>query len=230
MSKDLLTMKEIPETERPYEKAEKLGISSLSDAELLAIILQSGQRGVTAVDLAHKVLLEANNLDGLFELSLEELRSISGIGRVKSLNIMAALELGQRASAQRASRKRHKVHGPNDLFSYIESQLRFQPREKFYIIMLDTRNRVIRHVLISSGGLSASVIQPRDIFREAVKANAAAVVLVHNHPSGDALPSEADRVSTQRLSEIGQMMGVQVLDHIVVGAEGCHSLRALGLM
>ncbi len=230
MSRNVLTMKEIPLTERPYEKAEKHGINALSDAELVAIILQSGQKGITAVELAHRVLLEAQSLDGLFEMSLEELRSIFGVGRVKSLNIMAALELGQRASAKRAGRKRHKVHGPNDLFSYIESQLRFQPREQFYIIMLDTRNRIIRHVLISSGGLSSSVIQPRDVFREAVKANAAAIVLVHNHPSGDALPSEADRTSTQRLTEIGQMMGVEVLDHIVVGAEGSVSLRSLGLM
>jgi DNA repair protein RadC len=230
MSKSVLTMKEIPLTERPYEKAEKLGILALSDAELLAIILQSGQKGVTVVELSHKVLLEAGSIDGLFDMSLEELRSISGIGRVKALNIKAALELGQRATAKRAGRKRHKVHGPNDLFAYIESQLRFQPREQFFIIMLDTRNRIIRHVLISSGGLSSSVIQPRDIFREAVKANAAAIVLVHNHPSGDAMPSEADRTSTQRLSEMGQMMGVQVLDHIVVGSEGSMSLRALGLM
>jgi len=230
MSKSVLTMKEIPQTERPYEKAEKLGISALSDAELLAIILQSGRKGVTVVELSHKVLLDAGSLDGLFDMSLEELRSIPGIGRVKALNITAALELGQRASAKRAGRKRHKVHGPDDLFAYIESQLRFLPREQFFIIMLDTRNRIIRHVLISSGGLSSSVIQPRDIFREAVKANAAAIVLVHNHPSGDAMPSEADCTSTQRLSEMGQMMGVQVLDHIVVGSEGSLSLRTLGLM
>lgn len=230
MSKDLLTMKEIPLTERPYEKAEKFGINALSDAELLAIILQSGTAGRTVLELSQRLLVEAGSLDALFDFSPEEFQTIDGIGRVKSLKIMAALEMGQRASIRRANLKRHKVNAPDDIFTYIEAKLRYEAREKFYIILLDTRNRVIRHVLISSGGLSASVIQPRDIFREAVKANAASIILVHNHPSGDSMPSDADQSSTRRLSEMGQMMGVPVLDHIVVGAEGCFSLRASGMI
>ncbi len=224
-----LTMKEIPETERPYEKAERAGVRTLTDAELLAVLLTSGRSGETAVQTAQRALVMSGGLAGLLETSLEELRGLPGIGRVKSIRILAAVELGQRAVAERRSCTRPPASGPEEVIRYVEADMRYLPREEFHVLLLDTRNRVIKSVKISQGGLAAAVIHPRDIFREAVKANAAAIVLVHNHPSGDSAPSRVDIESTKRFTEIGSMMGIPVLDHIIVGAESSSSLKQLGL-
>lgn len=226
---DNLTMKDLPVRERPYERAEKLGIDALSEAELIAIIIKTGKTGSTALSLAHRVLASAGGLADLMEMSQEDLKRVPGIGRVKALQILAGLELGQRASAARASLERPRIHGPDDIIGYVEAHMRYRPREQFAVVLLDTRHRIIRHVVISSGGLSSSVIQPRDIFHEAVRANAAAVILVHNHPSGDPFPSRADQDSTKKIVELGDALGVPVLDHIIVASESTLSMRECNL-
>ena len=224
-----LTMKELPVSERPYEKAERKGIGSLSHAELLAVILVSGRGGETALQVAQKVLKASGGLKGLLEMSPQELQDIPGIGRVKSIRTLAAVEIGQRAVAERKSEIRIEASGPDDVIKHVEATMRYLPREEFHVLLLDTRNRIIKSVKISQGGLAAAVIHPRDIFREAVKANAASIVLVHNHPSGDSSPSQADIESTRKFSELGKMMGIPVLDHVIVGAESSSSFSRLGL-
>ncbi len=227
--KELLTMKELPESERPYEKAEKEGIGRLSHAELLAIILTSGRSGETAIQIAQKLLVKTDGIKGLFDASLEELQETPGVGRVKAIRTLAAVELGQRAASQRQAEVRESAEGPDDVIRHVEATMRYLPREEFHVLLLDTRNRIIKQVQISQGGLAAAVIHPRDIFREAVKANAASIVLVHNHPSGDSKPSRADIESTRQFTELGKMMGIPVLDHVIVGAESSSSFSRLGL-
>lgn len=224
-----LTMKELPPSERPYEKAERDGVRSLSHAELLAIILTSGRGGETAVQTAQRLLLKCEGIKGLLETSPEELRELPGIGRVKAIRVLAAVEIGQRAVAERQAEVRTPAAGPDDVIRHVEATMRYLPREEFHVLLLDTRNRIIKSVRISQGGLAAAVIHPRDIFREAVKANAASLVLVHNHPSGDPSPSRADIESTRKFSELGKMMGIPVLDHVIVGAESSASFSRLGL-
>lgn len=224
-----LTMKELPLGERPYEKAESQGLETLSHAELVAIILTSGRGGETAVQTAQKLLVKTEGLAGLLESSIEELREVPGIGRVKSIRVLAAIELGQRASSQRQLQVREPASGPDDVIRYVEASMRYLAREEFHVLLLDTRNRIIKSVRISQGGLAAAVIHPRDVFREAVRANAAAMVLVHNHPSGDPSPSTADIESTRKFSDLGKMMGIPVLDHVIVGAESSASFSRLGL-
>ena len=224
-----LTMKELPSSERPYEKAEGKGVGTLGHAELLAIILTSGRSGETALQIAQKILVKSEGLKGLLDMSPQELQEIPGIGRVKAVRVLAAVELGQRVAADRRSEVRVQAQGPDDVIRHVEATMRYLPREEFHVLLLDTRNRIIKTVRISQGGLAAAVIHPRDIFREAVKANAASIVLVHNHPSGDSSPSQADIESTRKFTELGKMMGIPVLDHVIVGAESSSSFSRLGL-
>ncbi|MGI6157557.1 MAG: RadC family protein [Saccharofermentanales bacterium] len=224
-----LTMKELPCSERPYERALQHGVTTLTDAELIAVLLATGRAGETAVQTAEKVLVESDGLAGLLDASPEELQSVPGIGPVKALRILAAVELGQRASSERQHAVRPVMTGPDAAIRHVEASMRYLTHEQFRCLLLDTRHRVIKTVMISKGGLAAASIHPRDVFREAVKGNAAAVILVHNHPSGDASPSRADIESTRRFVELGTMMGVPVVDHIIVGSEASTSFRRLGL-
>lgn len=224
-----LTMKELPLSERPYEKAERKGVGTLGPAELLAIVLTTGRSGETAVQVAQRILVKSEGLKGLLEMSLQELQEIPGIGRVKAVRVLAAVELGQRAVAERRAEVRVPALGPDDVIRHVEAAMRYLPREEFHVLLLDTRNRIIKSVRISQGGLAAAVIHPRDIFREAVRANAASIVLVHNHPSGDSSPSQADIESTRKFADLGKMMGIPVLDHVIVGAESSSSFSRLGL-
>ncbi|HZK29319.1 MAG TPA: DNA repair protein RadC [Clostridia bacterium] len=224
-----LTMKQLPATEQPYERAESEGVRMLSNAELLAIILTTGRGGETALQTAQKILVMTDGPKGLLDTSPEELREVPGIGPVKSVRILAAIELGQRAAADRQAEIRASASGPDDVIHHVEANMRYLPREEFHVLLLDTRNRIIKSVQISQGGLASAVIHPRDIFREAVKANAASIILVHNHPSGDSSPSNADIESTRRFSDLGKMMGIPVLDHVIVGAESSSSFSRLGL-
>lgn len=224
------TMKDRQYMERPYEKLEQQGARSLSDAELIAILLQSGLAGATAVEIANQLLSSLNGLSGVYEASIEEICQIKGIGRVRAIRLKAAFEIGNRHLNSRREEIRPALRRPDDIVQLMEPELRYLNREEFHIILLDIRQRMIRKIKISRGGLAAAVIFPRDIFREAVKANAAAVILVHNHPSGDAEPSPADLESTRKLMEIGQMMGVPVVDHLIVGAQGSISMKERGLI
>lgn len=227
-----LTMKCLPVADRPYEKMLASGPQALSDAELLAVIIRSGTRESSAVQLCQKLLSTqtGNSLNTIQDNSLEELMAFPGIGQVKALQIKAALEIGSRAMATSRSQVRQPIRSPDEAIKYIENEMRLLPREELRIILLDIRNRVIRTCRISEGGLSASVIQPREVFREAVKANAAAMILAHNHPSGDSTPSREDMETTRKLLEVGELMGVKVVDHLILAAYGSTSFKQLGLI
>ncbi len=227
---DKLVMKELSYSERPYEKLERQGVSALSDAELLSIHLQSGVRGSTALDIANKMLVKFGGLVHLSDASLEEMQQLKGVGRVRAIRLKAAFELGNRRLSSWRDKEVVVLNSPQDIISLLEPEMRYLPREEFHILLLDIRHRLIRKIKIADGGLAGAVIFPRDVFREAVKANAAALVLAHNHPSGDAKASEADIQSTQNFVKMGSMMGIPILDHIIVASRGSISLREEGLM
>jgi DNA repair protein RadC len=173
---------------------------------------------------------ETDNLAFLRESSLEELTALPGMGRVKALQLRAAVELGSRAERSSRRQTRRLLKRPEDAYALLESEMVSLPREELRVILLDARNRLIRITRISEGGLSSAVIHPRDLFREAVKANAAALILVHNHPSGDATPSPDDLTTTRRMCETGEMMGIRVVDHLILARGGSVSLKQTGLM
>jgi DNA repair protein RadC len=228
-----LTMRKLPVGDRPSEKLQKLGAQTLSDAELLAVIIRSGNRRESALALCQRLLAHEQayrGLSALSESSFEELMCYPGIGRVKASQLKAALEIGNRTTGDFRNRSRQQIHSPDDALALLDFEMLSLPREELRIILLDVRNRVIRVSRIAEGGLSASVILPRDLFREAVRANAAALILAHNHPSGDSSPSREDLETTRRLQEIGEMMGVKIVDHLIIAAGGSISLRKQGLI
>ncbi len=227
-----LLMKEMPEGDRPYEKLERLGARAMSDAELLSVIIRNGTKQESALQLGQRIMSLAGErgLMMLQEHSLEELMEIQGIGRVKALQIKASLELGNRTIDRARNTPRRQIKTPEDARLMLEEQLRSCPREELHMIMLDIRNRVIRTIRLSEGGLSSAVIQPRDLFREAVKANAASIILVHNHPSGDPSPSQDDIDSSLRLMEMGGLMGIRVIDHLVISLSGYISMKQEGMI
>lgn len=228
---DRLTMLSMPVDDRPYEKLLTCGAKSLTNAELLAVIIRSGSRRESALALCQRLVArEREGLDQLQESSLEELMDNPGIGPVKAAQIKAALEIGNRAFSNNTRSRRSFIRSPQDAIGLLECDMRALPREELRIILLDVRNRVIRVSRISEGSLSSAIIHPRELFREAVKANAASVILAHNHPSGDASPSGEDLETTRRLVEAGNMMGIQVIDHIILASGGSISFKQGGLI
>lgn len=222
-----------PESERPSERFFTLGPAALTDAELLAIIIRSGNQRQNVLQLAQSLIIHesggAGGLAFLLERSLEELMNHDGIGKVRAIQLKALIEIASRASAD-ARKPRQAIRTPQDAGRLVETDMMNLPREELRAILLDIRNRVIRVIRIAEGGLSSSVISPRDLFREAVRANAAALILAHNHPSGDPSPSHEDIETTRRFMEMGDLMGVRVMDHIVVARIGTVSLKQQGLI
>ncbi len=224
------TLSRLPRSERPYEKLERSGVKALSDAELIAILLRTGTKSMSALDLSRLLIHRFGDPEGngglafLHDLSLDELKEIDGIGRVKAIQIQAALELGIRSSYQ-DTKKRRLLNTPKKVAAYISPILTHEPREQMFILALDSKSRLMKHHLVQEGGLQSIVISPRDLFREAIRANAAAIILVHNHPSGDPTPSPQDIASTKTLLEASRLLGVPLQDHIVVGHEGYVSIR-----
>lgn len=222
------TMRDLPEAERPYEKMEMRGVSALSDAEILAIVICSGSSGRSALETAQELLSGERSLQDLMNMSPEELQSFRGIGRIKALRILASLQLGRRLGG----RGRNKVHpligSAGDAIKLMECELMGLPQEEFHLLLLDVRGKLIRKTRVAGGGLAGVMIHPRDIFREAVKANAASVILCHNHPSGDPRPSREDIEASRRLEAAGELIGIRVADHIVIASNGSLSLRQEG--
>lgn len=217
-----MRIKDLPEEERPRERLCRLGAASLSDAELLALILGHGSRGESAVDLARRLLA----LGAWHRLSLEELESVPGVGRAKAVRVKAALELGRRLHLLRE--RPSFISSPAEAYSFL-SDLGFLEEEQFWTLLLNRKNGIIGRELIAVGGVSQVPVDPRDVFRAAVRRNAAALILAHNHPSGDPSPSPEDVSLTRRLVESGRLLGVEVLDHLVVVAGGYVSMRAKGV-
>lgn len=213
-----IKIKQLPETERPYEKLELYGEKMLSNAELLAIIIKSGTKENTSVELANKILsiVENGSLQCLREISLEEFKKIKGIGKVKAIQLKAVCELARRMSMP-INQKNIKVTSSTDVANLLMEELRFEKVEYVKLLLMNAKNVVLRIIDISKGGTNSAIVEPKEILQEAIRAGIPKIILVHNHPSGDCTPSPADIEMTKRLYHAANILGIQLLDHIVIG-------------
>lgn len=205
-----------PINERPRERLLKDGPGVLSDAQVLAIVLRIGRRDSSAVDVAMDLLRELGGMQGLSNRSVEELCRVPGIGPAKAAQLKAAIELGKRVLAAPLS-SGTRIASSAELFRHYYPLLRDLRQEVFKVVLLDAKHAIVREATVSEGSLTVSIVHPREVFNLAVRESAAAVIFVHNHPSGDPTPSEEDRVLTARLVAAGELLGIRVLDHLIVG-------------
>lgn len=232
MKENYLTVKELPSSERPYEKCEKYGTTSLSDAELLAVILRTGTKNLRAIDLAVNILNYSETypgLKGLNYLTMKELKRINGIGRVKAIELVCLTELTKRMSKE-IHRESLKLVTPKSVADYYMQDMRHLNREQVLLLMLDTKSKLIKDMVISSGTVNASIMPTREVFIEALKQEAVNIILIHNHPSGDPSPSAEDLRVTKRMKEAGNLVGITLMDHIIIGDNKYISLKEQGLL
>jgi DNA repair protein RadC len=222
-----MKIKEMPWFERPGARLKRGGPAVLSDAELLAIVLGRGSKEENVIDCSRRVLRE-QNLHYLAELSLPELSKQFGDDEVKALKVSAMFELFRRTNRLKASGFTRKMTCAEDVYHCFADRLAEKKKEHFYVLCLDTKHRIIQETLVSVGILDASLIHPREVFNPAVKASCHSVILVHNHPSGEAEPSPNDIEVTKLLMEAGRLLGIEVLDHIIIGKDGYVSLKEKG--
>ncbi len=215
-AKKYFKIKELPAHERPRERLEKLGAEALSDAELLAILLRTGTPGVSALGLANRILFKFGDLKSVAASTLEQVCEIDGIGRAKAIQIKAAFDIAKRLSEFRPLEK-PVVRSSRDVFSLLVDEMRMQEKECFKALYLDVKNHVKKVETISVGTLNASLVHPREVFKAAVRDNCAAVIIVHNHPTGDPAPSAHDTETTKRIQAAGRLLGIELLDHIIIG-------------
>jgi DNA repair protein RadC len=213
-----LTIHELPKQDRPREKLAALGASALSESELIAILLRTGLRGCNAVDLARDLLARYKSLAALSRCGVKELAAIKGIGMAKAVQLAAAFGLGSRLAQEKLARS--KIDSPQLVYDLLGAEMRALNRESLRIVLLDTRYHLLRIEEISLGSLNESIAHPREIFRPAIIHSAYAIIVAHNHPSGDPTPSEADHRLTRRLAEAAQLLQIQLCDHVIIGSPG----------
>jgi DNA repair protein RadC len=223
-----LTIKDMPAGERPRERLARLGARALSNSELLAIVLRVGVKGETVLSLATRLLSEYGGLHGLAKAGFAELESKRGMGTAKAAQLGAAVELGRRMMLA-APEESVVVRSPADVANLLMAELSHLDQEHFRVIQLDTRNRIVGSQTVYIGSLNASHIRVAEVFREAVKRNCAAIVVAHNHPSGDPAPSSEDISVTRQLLEAGRLLDIELVDHLVIGQLRYVSLRERGL-
>jgi DNA repair protein RadC len=221
-------LRDMPQDDRPRERLMQVGATAVSSAELLAIILRVGSRNESVVQLATRLLAHFGGLPGLARASLTELQEVKGIGPAKAIEIKAALELGRRLLAA-APEERAQITSPADAANLLMSEMMFLEQEHLRVILLDTRSRVLSSPTVYVGSLNSSVIRVGELFRAAIKANAAAIIVAHNHPSGDPSPSPEDVNVTRQIVQAGKLLDIQLLDHIVIGRQRFVSLKERGL-
>lgn len=225
------TMKQLPVSERPYEKAEQEGAENLSDKELLTVLIRTGTKTERADQIALKLLNAwgEDGLQALWGMGLEELIRIPGIGRVKAIQLVCVCELARRM----ARGKRlfgMQVTSPEEIVSYYNVQLKYRQKECLILLILDCKNRIASEEIISLGSMHSSIADPREIFQTALRKNGASIILLHNHPSGDPTPSRADIVTTERVKKAGELLGLPLKDHIIIGQNSYISLKAEGYL
>ena len=216
-----VTMKEIPSADRPYEKCEKLGAGALSDTELLAVLLRTGTRGENALELASRILYHngESGILGIHQFSIERLKKIHGVGRVK------AVQLSKASAGELLS-----FENPDSIARYYMEDLRHEKQEIMKLLMLNSKSKLIGETNISKGTVNASLITPRELFIEALQKNAVFVIILHNHPSGEPTPSREDRLITRRIQDAGALIGIELLDHIIIGNNCYVSFREEGML
>jgi len=222
-------MKSVAAHDRPREKLQRVGATALGDNELLAVVFGHGRANASALDLANAVLTAVAGLDRLARARYDELRHIPGIGAARAAQIVAAVELGRR-TLTRVGRERIQITSPRVLAEMLLPQYGSRAVEQFGVVLLDTKHRVLRTTVVTVGTVDASIVHPREIFREAASAGAAAIVLFHNHPSGDPEPSQDDVVLTRRVAAAGILMGIDVVDHVILADARYCSMREKGLL
>lgn len=229
MDSNSLTMREVPNEERPRERMLQYGSQALSNAELLAILLRTGTYSESAVTLAQRILSECGDFRNLVDMSKDQLTQIKGIGDAKALQIQASIELGRRL-ARSIHNEAVTIRSPESVANLMREELRYLQKEHFVCLFLNTKNHVIGQETLSMGSLNASIVHPREVFRAAIKRSSASIICVHNHPSGDPTPSPEDIQLTHRLVEAGSIIGIEVLDHIIIGDFKFVSLKEQGFM
>lgn len=232
MDKNGITMREMPVSEQPYEKCEQYGAQFLSDSELLAVILRTGSRGECSTDLAKRLLLHlpGKSISGLFQSSLEQLREIKGIGRVKAIQLLCLTEITKRMLRSHGTEKVLVCDEPFRIAAYYIPSMGFLETEQVRLLVLNGRNAVVNDVILSNGSFNSAMASPREVFYYALKHKAVSIILLHNHPSGDPSPSKDDLKLTRRIAQTGELIGISLLDHIVIGADRYVSLKESGYL
>lgn len=230
MDKVNITMKELPLSERPYEKCEQCGAASLSDAELLAVVIRTGGKGERATELATRVInsIPGKRISGLFQIPLSQLSEIHGIGRVKAVQLKCLTEITKRMMAQGISRGQLLCTEPAKVAAYFMPGMKFLECEQVRLLILNGRNALEHEIIISDGSFNSALASPREIFYNALKYKAVSIIVLHNHPSGDPSPSREDILLTKRLSDTGGMVGIPLLDHIIIGDNRYVSMKESG--
>ena len=228
--KKSFTIHDLPVSERPRERLQKFGAEALSAQEILALILGRGISGESVMVTAQRLLSQFGSLKGIAGASPEELAMVKGIGLAKAAQIRAAFELASRLEGYQESGKKETARTPEDVVALVRGRLKGKKKEHFLALLLDTRSQLIRVAEVSVGSLDSSIVHPREVFKEAVSASAASVIFAHNHPSGDPEASEDDVNLTRRLAQAGEIMGIDVLDHIIIGDRKYLSLKREGLL
>ncbi|WP_027409462.1 RadC family protein [Anoxybacteroides tepidamans] len=222
-----LMIRDVPKDARPRERLLSDGPESLSNQELLAILLRTGTKNESVLELAQRLLHYFEGLRLLKDATVQEITSIKGIGAAKAIQVLAAIELGRRIS-RLSYDERYVIRSPEDGARYVMDDMRFLSQEHFVAIYLNTKNQVIHRKTVFIGSLNASIVHPREVFKEAIKRSAASVICAHNHPSGDPTPSREDIEVTKRLAECGRIIGIELLDHLIIGDQKFISLKEKG--
>lgn len=222
-------MHDVYEADRPRERLARVGAEALKDAELLAILFRSGTQKVNAVTLAEQVLRQFETLQRLSRASLEELQQVKGIGRVKAIEIKAAMELGKRLAVYKRPQA-IRIQNAEDVKELLMPELRAYETERFICVQVNTKNVVLKWDVISQGGMDGTAAMPRDVFRQALRDGASGIIVAHNHPSGDPEPSPSDVEVTRRLAQAADLVGIRFLDHVILGDGRFVSLKERGLI
>ncbi|AKA72083.1 RadC family protein [Clostridium scatologenes] len=227
--KQTLKIMDLPENERPRERLLRYGTQSLSNAELLAIILGSGTKRENVLSLSNRIIKETGGLNGLLKSTVEDFTSLSGIGEAKAAQLMALLELSKRFKSYRDGND-YKISKPKDAALLVMNEMKNLKQEHLKVIMLNTKNVVMFIKDVSVGSLNSSIVHPREVFCDAIRKNSAFIIVCHNHPSGDPQPSNEDINVTNRLKECGKLLGIELLDHLIIGNGRYVSLKEKGIL
>lgn len=224
-----IKLMDLPKNERPREKMLRYGADSLSNGELLAIILRTGSKSENILNLSNRILSQCGGINGLLSSNIQDLQDLKGIGEAKATQLIALSELSRRFKSFKSGED-IKIKQPKDIVDYVMEDLRYLKKEYLKLIMLNTKNVIIKSVDISVGSLNSSIVHPREVFIEAIKCSSASIIVCHNHPSGDPTPSKEDIGITSRLKECGKLIGIEVLDHIIIGNGIYVSLKEKGVL
>jgi DNA repair protein RadC len=227
--KTSFTVRDLPLSERPRERLQRLGAENLSAQELLAVVLGRGIKNESVLVTAQRLLDRFKTMRGIAEATTEELRAVRCIGLAKACQIQAAFELANRRRIKSEDNPKAAISSPEDVYNELQTKARGKKKEYFWAVLLDTRNKIIKSVEISVGSLDSSIVHPRELFKEAIAASASSIIVAHNHPSGNPQASQEDIKLTKRLKESGELIGIEIVDHIILGDEQFLSLKREGL-